>query len=140
MKGTGKHLSVLRKEQGLSYRRLAERVGISHNALASYERESMEPSFENVLKICRYFNVPVEYLLTGDREIAAYHDLELMELLAAADHLDDDYRGMVKTYIRSVIRNAEEKQKLATQALKPTDRKRRKEKMSGEPGREKIQK
>ncbi len=108
----GENLEKLRKAKGLSYRRLAEQVGISHANLSEYEKNEITPSFENVLKICKFFNVPLEYLLLGEKSNFMYNDFELAELFSEADQLEDDYRNLIKKYIRKILRNRKEKKNL----------------------------
>jgi len=107
-----KNLKRLRESQDLSFRRLAEKVDISHNNLSLYEKKEMNISLENAIKICKYFNVPIEYLILGDKVDFKYHDLELLELFNQVDSLDNDYRRMIKRYIKKVVKNANEKQLL----------------------------
>ena len=111
-----KNLMRLRKSQNLSFRRLAEKVDISHNNLSMYENEEVNPSFNNAIKICKYFEVPIEYLILGEKADFKYHDLKLLELFTKADSLDKEYRNMIKKYIRKVIKNADEKQLLNDEA------------------------
>ena len=99
----GENLKKLRKEKGLSFRRLAKEVGISHPNLAIYEKNEAMPSFENAFKICNYFDVPLEYLLIGDKSKLTYNDFELIEIFHEVDKLEEEYRSMIKKYIRKVI-------------------------------------
>ena len=108
----GENLKNLRKEKGLSFRKLAKQVGISHNILAVYERNESTPSLENALKICKFFNVPLEYLLLGEKSNFEYNDFELAELFNEADQLEDDYRNLIKKYIRKILKNRKEKKTL----------------------------
>ena len=85
MASIGTYLRALRKQSGLSYRRLADAVGISHNNLASYEVDRVMPSFQNAVRLCEFFNVPLEYLLLGKRADFKYDDLRLAELFLLAD-------------------------------------------------------
>ena len=112
MASLGIHLKGLRKQSGLSYRRLADAVGISHNNLASYEADRVMPSFENAVKLCQFFNVPLEYLLVGQKAAFRYHDLRLAELFLQADALPGEYRTIIKAYLRSVMTHAAEKERL----------------------------
>ncbi len=105
----GENLKKLRKAKGLSYRRLAEQVGISHANLSEYEKNEITPSFENVLKICKFFNVPLEYLLLGEKSNFKYKDFELAELFNETDQLEDEYRTLIKSHIRKVIKLKNEK-------------------------------
>ncbi len=116
----GKHLKTLRNNSGLSFRKLAAQVGISHNNLAVYERDVFGPSLENAVKIANYFKVPVEYLLYGQKAEFRYHDLELVELFGKADELPTEYREMVKDYIRQVVVHSEERTRLLEKSRTPT--------------------
>ena len=60
----GKNLKELRNKKGLSIRALAELIGISRNTLSSYERYDIVPTVLNAVKICEFFGVPVEYLVS----------------------------------------------------------------------------
>jgi len=114
----GTNLNKLRKEAGLSFRRLAAQVGISHNNLAVYERDEFGPSLENAVKIARFFKVPVEYLLFGEKAEFRYHDIELVELFGKIDELPDEYRDMVKDYTKQILAHAEERQRLKEKSIK----------------------
>ena len=110
----GPHLRTLRKARRLSFRKLGAQVRISHTNLAEYERGMIGPSFENAVKLCKFFGVPIEYFLVGEKADAGYRDLELVELFAQADELDDEYRRLIKQYIRRVVANCREKRDLLT--------------------------
>ena len=81
----GENIQKLRKTKGLSLRKLSAEIGISHNNLASYERDAIVPSLENAVKISQYFNVPLEYLFMGEKAEFKYHDLELADLFGEVD-------------------------------------------------------
>ena len=104
MASLGTHLKGLRKQSGLSYRRLADAVGISHNNLASYEADRV---------------MPLEYLLVGQKADFRYHDLRLAELFLQADALPAEYRTIIKAYLRSVMTHAAEKERLIASAAEP---------------------
>ena len=108
----GKHLRKLRKEAGLSYRKLGAAVGVSHNNLAVYEKDKFGPSLEIAVRIAKFFDVPLEYLLYGEKAQFRYRDIELMELFALADELSEEYRTMVKDYIRQVVAHSRERERL----------------------------
>ena len=112
----GERLRALRNAQGLSYRRLSEQVDISYNALAAYEKGREMPSFLNVVKLCRYFNVPLEYFITGEERPFEYQDVELVELFTELDRLPDPHRALVKSYARRVVSHASEELALRREA------------------------
>ena len=108
----GENIQKLRKAKGLSLRKLSAEIGISHNNLASYERDAIVPSLENAVKISQYFNVPLEYLFMGEKAEFKYHDLELANLFGEVDRMETKYRRMVKNYIRKVIKHLSDEDKL----------------------------
>ena len=108
----GENIQKLRQEKGLSLRKLSAEVGISHNNLASYERDAIVPSLENAVKISQYFNVPLEYLFMGEKAQFKYHDLELADLFGEVDRMEAKYRRMVKNYIKKVIKHLSDEDNL----------------------------
>ena len=108
----GANIQRLRKAKGLSLRKLSSEIGISHNNLASYERDAIVPSLENAVKISQYFNVPLEYLFMGEKAEFKYHDLELADLFGEVDRMEAKYRRMVKNYIRKVLKHLSDEDKL----------------------------
>lgn len=59
----GERLSELRKDRGLKQKELADELGISVYTVSSYERNLSTPDDEMKIKIAKYFNVSVDYLL-----------------------------------------------------------------------------
>ena len=108
----GENIQKLRTTKGLSLRKLSAEIGISHNNLASYERDAIVPSLENAVKISQYFNVPLEYLFMGEKAEFKYHDLELADLFGTVDRMETKYRRMVKNYIKKVIKHLSDEDKL----------------------------
>lgn len=59
----GERLSDLRKDRGLTQKQLSDALGVNFRTYSGYEREESEASDEIKIKIARYFNVSVDYLL-----------------------------------------------------------------------------
>ena len=112
----GENLKKLRKQQGLSYRKLSKEVGISHTNLVVYEKNLTMPSLENAIKLCKFFNVPLEYLLMGEGSDFQYHDLELAQLFKEVDSMNEEDKDMVKSFIRKLIKNMQEREQLRKEA------------------------
>ncbi len=111
-----KILSKLRAETGLSYRRLAKVVGISHNNLACYEAGTVIPSIDMALKLAEFYDVPLEYLLRGEEFIKEIHDGGLRQLFGVVDGMERNDRELVKRYVKKVIQNVEQRKKLEEDA------------------------
>ncbi len=116
MASFGEYLRGLRKERGLSLRDLEEKVGISHNTLALYEREKATPSVVNGFAIAEYFGVPLEYFLKGKAVISAFRDADLRELFSEIDEMDDPERTIAKDFLQRLVRNRKERDELTREA------------------------
>ena len=72
-------LKELRKQAGLTQVDVAEKLGISQPAYASWERGVKKPTQENLVKIAQILNVSVDYLV-GNSEKKS-DELDNIELL-----------------------------------------------------------
>lgn len=72
-------LKDLRKQAGLTQVDVAEKLGISQPAYASWERGAKKPTQENLVKIAQILNVSVDYLVGNSEEKA--DELDNIELL-----------------------------------------------------------
>jgi putative transcriptional regulator len=61
-------LKVLRAEHDLTQEALAERVGVSRQAINAIETGKYEPSLTLAMKIARLFNRPVEQIFFLEEE------------------------------------------------------------------------
>ena len=56
------NIRKLRKEQGLTLKRLSELIGLAPSLISQYENGDRHPKIENWQKLADYFGVSVEYL------------------------------------------------------------------------------
>lgn len=61
-----KGLKLIRKKKNLNQQKVAIDLHISREALSHYENGKREPSLSLLLSMANYFNVSIEYLITGD--------------------------------------------------------------------------
>jgi transcriptional regulator with XRE-family HTH domain len=66
-------LKKLRNERRISQKSLSQYLGLTRQAIASYETGKREPGYEILIKIAEYFQVSTDYLLgrTNCKEINA---------------------------------------------------------------------
>ena len=72
-------LKKLRKDSGFTQVDVAEKLGISQPAYASWERGIKKPTQENLVKIAQVLNVSVDYLVGNSEEKS--DELDNIELL-----------------------------------------------------------
>lgn len=73
---TANKLTALRKHNGLSQEALAEKIGVSRQAISKWERGEASPDTENLLSISKIYRVSLDDLL-GDKTAE--------EIIAAAE-------------------------------------------------------
>ena len=56
---------MIRKQRNLNQQKVALELNISREALSHYENGKREPSLLLLLKMSDYFNVSINYLITG---------------------------------------------------------------------------
>ena len=63
MKTFGEKLKELRIEKGLTQRELAQQLSITVPTLSHWECGYQEPSFKDLITLCKYVEVSADYLL-----------------------------------------------------------------------------
>lgn len=58
----GERLKEMRKEEGLSQWKLAQKVGLTHTAIGHWERNERVPNLQAVIILARYFKVTLDYI------------------------------------------------------------------------------
>ena len=59
-------LKLIRKEKNLNQQKVAFDLHISREALSYYENGKRDPTLEMLVLISKYFNVSIDYLITGE--------------------------------------------------------------------------
>ena len=60
-----KGLRLVRKARNLNQQKVAMDLNISRESLSHYENGKREPSLALLVEMSRYFNVSIDYLITG---------------------------------------------------------------------------
>jgi len=58
----------LASDKGITQKELSNEIGISTGNLSDWKNKRSKPSTDTLLKISKYFNVSVDYLLTGNEQ------------------------------------------------------------------------
>ena len=59
-------LKKIRKMKNLNQQKVAMDLNISREALSFYENGKREPSLTMLVNMSKYFNVSIDYLITGE--------------------------------------------------------------------------
>ena len=110
------NLKRLRESRGLSIRALSREVDITHYTLGAYEREKIVPSLENGFKLAEFFDVPIEYLVKGEKVNSDFNDAQLLELFSTVDEMSREERQIVKKYLRKFNDNRRQWSELQKEA------------------------
>ena len=63
----GKKLKALRKNAGLTQEQLALQLGISRVNYTRYERDSVRPDYETIIKIADYYDITLDELFDRNK-------------------------------------------------------------------------
>ena len=58
-------IQILRKSRGISQEELADRIGVSRQAVSKWESEQSTPDIDKIILLSDYFDVTTDYLLKG---------------------------------------------------------------------------
>jgi len=107
----GQRIKQIRKEIGLSQKDLANKLKMHATQLARYEVGRIKPSLDAILKIARFCEVSVDYLLDGENKeltkMAKIYDQELLELTRKVDKLNKGKRDKIKWVIQGMLSQIE---------------------------------
>lgn len=58
-------IQYLRKTKGISQEELADKVGVSRQAVSKWESGQGKPEIDNIIKLTKIYNVSSDYILLG---------------------------------------------------------------------------
>ena len=64
--GIGDRLRTLRTHRKMTIKQVSERLGISASVLSEYQLDVKNPSYRNLLRFARLYNVSCDYLLGNE--------------------------------------------------------------------------
>lgn len=100
----GSRLKEIREIRGLTQTELSKKINIPSTSISHLESGSRKPSFDNLRKISKFFEIPTDYLIgnTESREIGApdvlYRNIQ---------NLNEKDREVLRSVVDSMIRSHE---------------------------------
>lgn len=95
-------LTACCKEQGLTRTSWAKKFGISESTIRNWIRRGTLPSADIMYNIAKYFNVPIEYLISGEE--STLDDIDFIMLLKF-QKLDSEKKKIALSIIDSLNSN-----------------------------------
>ena len=84
-------IEYLRKSKGISQEELADKVGVSRQAVSKWESEQSTPDIEKVILLSDFFDVTTDYLLKGiepvSENITKKSDALIFSLVITAENI-----------------------------------------------------
>ena len=97
----GERLKQLRKEKGISQRELAEVLGVRKPAVSLYETDKNDPHDPIKVKMSRYFDISLDYLLgVVDKPMKPYDDNNFIEL---PENITEEEKRLIQRFIEYII-------------------------------------
>ena len=98
-------LRHLRESDGISQIRFAYEIGFSQAAISAWENNTREPGIEALIRISKFFNVTIDYLVGNTSTITKKEKLptlsnEEKELLQIFNPLEKEYKMQILEYAR----------------------------------------
>ncbi|MCF0114253.1 MAG: helix-turn-helix domain-containing protein [Erysipelotrichaceae bacterium] len=101
----GERITKIRKQKGLSQNELADMIGISAQAISKWENGRNLPDIENLLILAELLNVPYEYFLMDEEEVALTYPIRAryfkeenmytrIKGFAQAEQLNETYKAL----------------------------------------------
>ena len=91
----GAKLRQLRLNKGWSQAQLGNRIGIESNRVSRYERSTLWPTLELMVKIAEVFEVSVDYLIRDNKELAVNKiaNKKLLKSIEEINELPQEYQN-----------------------------------------------
>lgn len=96
--------SNLLSSHNISQKDLAESIGIRQATISDWKKNGNLPSGETAIKIADYFNVSLDYLLTGEEKNNEYSPDEI-ELISNYRSLQDHDKSMLQVMVSAMASN-----------------------------------
>ena len=99
----GTIISKLRKEKGLTQKDLADKLNISDKAVSRWETGSSSPSMEMLSRISKFFNVPLNDLITARVSSDDKDDNLVKEIIQEFSEMNKRNSKRIRTVILATI-------------------------------------
>lgn len=89
MKNIGERIKDLRKRKHWTQDELAHLLEVAPSSVGSYERGTRQPTIENLIRMSKYFNVSLDYLLCQTNDERTLSNFKKEDSKELRDFLND---------------------------------------------------
>ena len=97
----GQRVRALRKENNLTLKELSEKTDIVISNIGFIENDKNKPSVANILKLCNFFNVSADWLLTGKEYKNDLSEIEA-DIVKHFRLLDNEQQKSIHQILKSI--------------------------------------
>lgn len=106
----GDKITMLRKQKNLSQGDLADKIGISRDAIGKYERGDIMPTADKAKKMADLLGVSLDFLMSDAEKEDAVIDNDMLYRMQEVQKLSDNDKDKITSIIDAFIRDTKAKQ------------------------------
>jgi len=106
----GDKITMLRKQKNLSQGDLADKIGISRDAIGKYERGDIMPTADKAKKMADLLGVSLDFLMSDAAKEEAVIDKDMIYRMQEVQKLPDSDKDKITSIIDAFIRDTKAKQ------------------------------
>ncbi len=107
-----RNLKYLREKRGLSQSQLADELGVTQQSVNKYENHTTEPDIEMLIRIAKFFDTSVDFLVGNTNIERKYEVVYRTDLNDREMQVMEDFRGIdesSKTAVEIVLNELKKK-------------------------------
>jgi transcriptional regulator with XRE-family HTH domain len=105
----GDKITMLRKQKNLSQGELADKVGISRDAIGKYERGDIMPTADKAKKMADLLGVSLDFLMSDAAKEEAVIEKDMLYRMQEIQKLPDNEKDKINSIIDAFIRDTKAK-------------------------------
>jgi transcriptional regulator with XRE-family HTH domain len=95
-------IQYLMEQNNITSSKLCSDLGLAKSSITDWKKGKAKPSVEALIKISRYFNVSLDWLITGKEYEKKISDEEL-EILEIYNRLDSEKKAEARGFIKGLL-------------------------------------